>query len=114
MNITFNIISMPIAVLIMLSLTIIPVKIGADLFGAPNNAIKHCVISVLLQMVAVIFLFIIAKGFLMVVFMFVAVSMIYWQVLKISFVSSFVFTMFIFIIQISLMQFLSKIPLLIM
>lgn len=114
MNTTLDLLSMPIFMLVLFALTIFPVKMGADLFGAPNNAIKHCAITVLLQMAAVVFVLVIAKGFFAAVFMFVAVSMIYWQVLKVSFISSFAFTVFIFLIQIAMFVFIAKLPLLLM
>lgn len=114
MNAIFDLLSMPISMLILFALTIFPIKMGADLFGAPNNAIKHCAITLLLQMAAVIFILIIAKGFSAAALMFVAVSMIYWQVLKVSFISSFAFTVFIFLIQIAMLAFIAKLPALLM
>jgi hypothetical protein len=114
MDIILNLLSMPISMLILFALTILPIKMGADLLGAPNNAIKHCAITLLLQMAAVIFILIIAKGFSAAALMFVAVSMIYWQVLKVSFISSFAFTIFIFLIQIAMLAFIAKLPTLLM
>lgn len=108
MDIILNLLSMPISILILFALTIFPVKMGADLFGAPNNAIKHCAITVLLQMAAVVFILIIAKGFSAAALMFAAMSMIYWQVLKVSFISSFAFTVFIFLIQIAMLAFIVR------
>jgi len=63
MNTTLDLLSIPIFMLALFALTIFPVKIGADLFGAPNNAIKYCAITVLMQMAAVVFVLVIAKGF---------------------------------------------------
>lgn len=114
MDIILNLLSMPLSMLILFALTILPIKMGADLLGAPNNAIKHCAITVLLQMAAVIFILIIAKGFSAAALIFVAVSMIYWQVLKVSFISSFAFTVFIFLIQIAMFSFIAKLPALLM
>ncbi len=114
MDIILTLLSMPISMLILFALTILPIKMGADLFGAPNNAIKHCAITLLLQMAAVIFILIIAKGFSAVALIFVTVSMIYWQVLKVSFISSFAFTVFIFLIQIAMFSFIAKLPTLLM
>lgn len=114
MNAIFDLLSMPIFMLILFGLTIFPVKMGADLLGAPNTAIKHCVITVLLQIAAVVFILIIAKGFWAAALMFAAVSMIYWQVLKVSFISSFAFTVFIFLIQIAMFEFIAKLPALLM
>lgn len=114
MDIILNLLSMPLPILILFALTILPIKMGADLLGAPNNAIKHCAITVLLQMAAVIFILIIAKGFSAVALIFVTVSMISWQVLKVSFISSFAFTVFIFLIQIAMLSFIAKLPALLM
>lgn len=114
MNIMSDVLSMPLSLLILFILTIFPVKMGADLFGAENNAVKRCIIAMLLQMLAVIFLIATTSGFLAFVLIYTVVSMIYWQVLKISFLCSFAFTVFVLVVQFALLHLLSKIAMLIL
>lgn len=80
-----DLLSMPLGILLMMALTVMPIKIAADLFGAENNQIKHCAIALTLEVLAAILLIVSVGGFSAVMLIFVAASAIYWIVLKISF-----------------------------
>lgn len=109
-----DLLSMPLGIMLMMALTVMPIKIAADLFGAENNQIKHCAIAVALEVAAAILLIAVVGGFSAVMLIFVAASAIYWIVLKISFSCSFVFTIFVCIIQLGMLQLLAKLPALIL
>jgi hypothetical protein len=85
-------------------MTTIPVKIGADMFGALNRKFIHCAIAVALGTLSAVMLFMFIGGFLALVLSFIAVSIVYWRVLGISFASSFLFTLFVLLIQFAIIQ----------
>jgi hypothetical protein len=95
-----------------MTLTTIPVKIGADIFGALNNKLKHCAIAVALGTAVAILLLNFVGGFLAIVLSFVAISIIYWQVLQISFIWSPIFTIFVLLLQFAMIQGLGKLGIL--
>ena len=109
MSVTFSTSSWLVATLVIMATTTIPVKIGADLFGALNKDIKHCALAVVLGTIAAVLLVYLFDGFLGLVLSFFAISIIYWQILQISFTWSFVFTILVIIIQFAIFQLLAKI-----
>ena len=113
MDIHFSTNSWLIATLVIMAITTIPVKIGAEMFGALNNKLSHCAIAVALGTLAAVLLFEFVGGFLALVLSFVAISIIYWQVLQISFAWSFLFTIVVILIQFAAIQALGKLGMLI-
>lgn len=109
MSVTFSTSSWLVATLVIMATTTIPVKIGADLFGALNKDIKHCALAVVLGTIAAVLLVNIFGGFIGLILAFIAISIIYWQILHISFTWSFVFTIIVLIIQFTVVQMLLKI-----
>ena len=89
-------------------LTVIPVKISATIFNAPNSKLSSCAIAVVLGTVAAIACIAIIQGFIGLVAAYVVVSAIYWKTLQISFVWSFLFTFGVLFVQIGILQALSK------
>ena len=104
MEVNFSTNSWWLGTLLIMALTTIPVKIGAELFGASNKDIKYCALAVVLGTISAILIVKFIGGFLALVFIFIAISLIYWQVLKISFVWSFVFTIVVILIQFAVIQ----------
>lgn len=101
-----------VATLVIMTLTTIPVKIGAELFRALNKDIKHCALAVVLGTVASVLLLYFVGGFTAVVLMYIAMSLIYWQVLQLSPGWSFIFTIAVILIQFAMVQALGKLGIL--
>jgi len=112
MEISFSTSSWWIATLVIMVSTTIPVKLGANIFGALNKEMKHCAIAVVLGTIAAILLFKLLGGFLGLVSSYIAVSVIYWYILQISFAWSFVFTLVVLLLQFAILQVLGKLGML--
>ncbi|HEY5604199.1 MAG TPA: hypothetical protein VIM41_13930 [Gammaproteobacteria bacterium] len=108
MEINFSTNSWLLGTLLIMAITTIPVKIGAGLFGALNKELKHCALAVVLGTISAILIVKFIGGFLALVLTFVAISLIYWQVLQISFAWSFIFTIVVILIQFAVIQGLGK------
>jgi len=90
------------------AITILPVKIGATVFGAENNEFKNCVIAVFLGTTLALLCGKLIGGFIGLVVAFIAVSTVYSKILGLSFSWSFLFTIGVIFIQIGIMQALTK------
>ena len=99
MEINFLTTSWLVATLVLMAITTIPVKIGAELFDAPNKDIKYCALAVVLGTISAVILFKLLGGFLGLVASFIAISVIYYLILQISFAWSFTFTLMVIILQ---------------
>jgi len=104
MEVNFSTNSWWLGTLLIMALTTIPVKIGAEMFGALNKELKYCALAVVLGTISAILLAEFVGGFLAFVLTFIAISLIYWQVLQISFAWSFVFTIVVVLIQLAVIQ----------
>lgn len=114
MDVHFSSDSWLITTLVIMAVTTVPVKIGAQMFGARNNKFSHCGIAVALGTLAAVVLFHYVGGFTALALSFIAISVIYWQVLQISFAWSFLFTIVVIIIQFITLQVLSRLSLLLL
>jgi uncharacterized membrane protein YdjX (TVP38/TMEM64 family) len=94
--------------LVLLLLTVLPVKIGATIFGATNNEFKYCAISVFLGTLFSIMCLTLIGGEGGLLAGYIAVSIVYSRVLGLSLMWSFLFTFGIFLIQMAMVQALSK------
>lgn len=104
MEVNFSTNSWWVATLLIMALTTIPVKIGAEMFGALNKDLKYCALAVVLGTISAILIAKFVGGFLALVLSFIAISLIYWQVLQISFAWSFAFTIVVVLIQLAIIQ----------
>jgi len=104
MEVNFSTNSWWLGTLLIMALTTIPVKIGAEMFGALNKELKYCALAVVLGTISAILLAKLVGGFLAFVLTFIAISLIYWQVLQISFAWSFIFTIVVVLIQLAVIQ----------
>ena len=108
MDINFSSDSSLLIVLVLMVITILPVKLGAALFNAGNSKLINCAISVVAGTIATVVSFSIFDGFFALLFAYIGVSMIYWKVLQLSFVWSFLFTFGVLGIQITIFQALGR------
>jgi len=104
MEVYFSTDSWWVVTLLVMAITTIPVKIGAVMFGALNKDLKYCALAVVLGTLSAILLAKFVGGFLAIVLTFIAISLIYWQVLQISFAWSFIFTIVVIFIQLAVIQ----------
>ena len=104
MEVNFSTDSWWLGTLLIMALTTIPVKIGAEMFGALNKELKYCALAVVLGTISAILLAMFVGGFSAFVLTFIAISLIYWQVLQISFAWSFIFTIVVVLIQLAVIQ----------
>ena len=109
MSFNFSTDSWLLASLVITAITTLPVKLGADLFGALNKEYKYCVLTVVLGTIAAMLCFEFIGGFFGFVASFISISLIYWQILQISFSWSFIFTIIVMIIQFTIIEVLIKI-----
>jgi hypothetical protein len=93
--------------------TTIPVKIGAELFRALNKSMWHCALAVVLGTIAAVLLLNFVGGFLAFISVYIAMSLIYWQILRLSLAWSFVFTLAVILIQFAMVQALGKLGMLV-
>lgn len=108
MDLNFQTVSMVLFFLVLFSLTILPVKIGATIFGATNNELKLCAISVFIGTFLSMVCLMLIGGFLGLMASYIAVSIVYSRVLGISIMWSFLFTFGVFFIQVGVVQALTK------
>ena len=111
MSVSFSTDSWWLISLILMIFTTIPVKIAATVFNAPNKSLIHCAIAVALGTISAMLCLHFIGGFTGIFASFVAISGIYWYILQISFMWSFVFTIFVLIIQFALMHGLAQLGL---
>ena len=104
MDVNFSTDSWWIITLILMLFTTIPVKIGATLFNAPNKKLIHCALAVALGTISAVLCMQFIGGFTGLFATFIAISIIYWYILQISFASSFAFTIVVLIIQFALIH----------
>ncbi len=111
MDVYFSTDSWWLTSLILMLFTTIPVKIAASVFNAPNKKLIHCAVAVALGTVSAVLSLQFIGGFTGLFTSFIAISIIYWYILRISFAWSFVFTIFVLIIQMALIQGLGQLGL---
>ena len=104
MEVDFSTDSLLIAAAVLILVTIIPVKISAGFFGASNNSIGACVIAVVLGTVSAVAALNMFNGFSALILAFVAVSIVYWLILKTSFFASFGLTILVVLTQFGVIQ----------
>ena len=111
MSVSFSTDSWWLISLILMIFTTIPVKIAATVFNAPKKTLIHCALAVALGTVSTVLCLHFIGGFTALFVSFVAISTIYWYILQISFAWSFVFTIFVIVIQFALMHGLAQLGL---
>ena len=113
MSVSFSTDSWWLISLILMFFTTIPVKIAATVFNAPKKTLIHCALAVALGTIAAVLCLQFIGGFTGLFAAFVAISTIYWYILQISFAWSFVFTIFVLVIQFALMHGLAQLGLMV-
>ena len=91
-------------VLILMLLTVIPVKIGAELFGAENKGLQYCFLVVVIGTILSLTSFALIGGLIGLIVAYVVVSFVYSKVFQLSFYGGLAFTLAVFIIQIGVTQ----------
>lgn len=99
--------------LVLMLFTTIPVKIGAELFRARNKDMAHCALAVVLGTIVAVLLVRYVGGLSSFTLMYIAMSIIYWLILRLSLVWSFVFTLSVILIQFAMVQALAKLGMLV-
>jgi len=97
-----------LASVVIILITTFPVKIGATLIGASNTSMASCGISVLLGVASTFVIFNYFEGFAALILVFFSMSIIYWLILKPSFVASFFLPILVILIQLAVMQGMAK------
>ncbi|MEL0657206.1 hypothetical protein V6257_19495 [Pseudoalteromonas issachenkonii] len=108
MELSFQTESVALLFLVLFSLTVLPVKIGATVFGATNNEFKYCAISVFLGTLIAIICSKLIGGFSGLLAGYIGVSIVYSRVLGLSLSWSFLFTFGILFIQVATVQALTR------
>ena len=90
--------------IILMVITTIPVKIGASIVGASYQSMKASALAVFLGIVATALCFTVLSGLTSLLAAYVAISVVYWLVLKPSFIASFGLTFLVFLIQLAVIQ----------
>ena len=103
-NINFSTESMLVMTIVLMVITTIPVKIGASIVGASNTSMKASALAVFLGILATALCFTTLSGFTSLLVAYVAISIVYWLVLKPSFIASFGLTLLVFLIQLAAIQ----------
>lgn len=103
-NISFSTESMLVMTIILMVITTIPVKIGASIIGASYTSMKASALAVFLGIVATALCFTALSGLTSLLATYVAISVVYWLVLKPSFIASFGLTFLVFLIQLAVIQ----------
>ncbi|OBT10420.1 hypothetical protein A9267_05960 [Shewanella sp. UCD-FRSSP16_17] len=98
-----------LGLLILMLFTVIPVKIGAELFGASNKELKYCVLAVFIGTVLSTICALVIGDLLGLFIAYCVVSMVYSRVFLFSFGTAFVFTFVVFMIQVGLVQMMADI-----
>ena len=111
MEVYFSTDSWWITSLILMLFTTIPVKIAASVFNAPNKKLIYCALAVALGTLSAVLSLHFIGGFTGLIVTFIAISVIYWYILRISFAWSFAFTIFVLVIQFALIQGLGQLGL---
>jgi len=97
-----------LASVVIILITTFPVKIGATLIGATNTSITSCGISVLLGIASTMVIANNFEGFIALLLVFTSMSIIYWLMLKPSFLASFFLTILVILIQMAVIQGIAK------
>ncbi len=108
MNYSFSSDSTLLLGLVLMVLTILPVKMAAVFFHAGNSNLINCIISVVAGTIGTFICFTILDGFLALLSAYIVVSLVYWKALQLSFSWSFIFTFGVLAIQIAIFQVLIK------
>ena len=103
-NFEFSIQSWLIMTLILMVTMTIPVKIGASIVGASHTSMNASALAVFLGLVATALCFTVFSGFTSLLASYAAISIVYWLVLKPSFIASFGLTFLVFLIQLVVIQ----------
>jgi len=93
-----------IGVLILGLITVVPIRIGAELFGAGNKNLTSCVIATVLGTALGLLSMNILGGLPGIIIAFILMSLTYSKVFQLSFSTSLKFTFVIIIIQIGCTQ----------
>jgi len=108
MELSFQTESVALFFLVLFLLTVLPVKIGATVFGAENNEFKYCAISVFIGTLLAVVCSKLIGGLSGLLASYIAVSFVYSRVLGLSLLWSFLFTFGVFLIQVAIAQALTR------
>lgn len=93
-----------LAWLILILITIVPVKIGAELFEAENKTIIHCGLAVSIGTILAFTIVIAIKGLFGLIVTYIAISVVYSKIFQLSFGKGLTFTLAVFVIQLGIVQ----------
>jgi hypothetical protein len=103
-SVNFSTDSWLIITIVLMLITTIPVKLGASILGASYTSMKSSALAVFFGIIAAVACFNLLDGFTSFIVAYAAISIIYWLILKPSFIASFGLTFLVFIIQIGTIQ----------
>ncbi len=112
-NLHYSSSSLLVLGVLLLLTTVIPVKLGASLIGAENTTLVSSAFAVFFGVIATAACFYAFPGFAGLLASYVAISVVYWLVLRPSFLGAFLLTFLIVAIQLAVVQGLYKFGLLI-
>ncbi|MCP4323561.1 MAG: hypothetical protein GY787_17260 [Alteromonadales bacterium] len=100
-----------IGALILMLITVVPVKIGAELFGAENKGVKFCILAVIVGTILSLASVSMIGGVVGLIIAYVLVSVVYSKIFLFSFGGGLAFTLGVFLIQIGITQGLTELGL---
>ena len=100
-----------IGALILMLITVVPVKIGAEVFGAENKGFKFCILAVIVGTVLSFASVSMIGGLAALIIAYILVSVVYSKIFLFSFGGGLAFTLGVFLIQIGITQGLTELGL---
>jgi len=100
-----------IGALILMLITVVPVKIGAEIFGAENKGFKFCILAVIVGTVLSFASVSMVGGLAGLIIAYILVSVVYSKIFLFSFGGGLAFTLGVFLIQIGVTQGLTELGL---
>ena len=100
-----------IGAFILMLITVVPVKIGAEIFGAENKGFKFCILAVIVGTVLSFASVSMIGGLAGLIIAYILVSVVYSKIFLFSFGGGLAFTLGVFLIQIGITQGLTELGL---
>lgn len=98
-------------VIILILITVVPVKIGAEVFGAENKGFKFCILAVIVWTILSFASINLIGGLIGVITAYILVSLVYSKIFLFSFGGALAFTLGVFLIQVGVTQGLTELGL---
>lgn len=95
---------MILGIIILILITVVPVKIGAELFGADNKGFKFCILAAVVGTILASISASLIGGLIGLIVSYIVVSIVYSKIFQFSFGGSLGFTLAVFVIQIGVVQ----------